>query len=222
MSKLSLPRSSCIHSTFRLLAFRLFRAAALIALCLVGLIALPSTAEAQNLIKRPGAHNRYSFELEPQLVVRTAGPRWGNYYCDAYYDGPGRDCRYGYGGYGGWMGVGPGVRVNIPFMHNGPIDSINNNIGISFGASTTFHGYRGYHATVLNLPVAFQWNFYFTDVISVIGEAGLNTPVSFWRGGSHFGVEPLIQGGGRFQWDSVGIIVRVGWPLLSVGANFQF
>lgn len=193
-------------------------ALALSFICAVG-VALPSTAQAENLIKQPGAHNEYSFEIEPQLVLRTAGPRWGNYYCD----GRGRnDCRYGYGGYGGWTGVGPGVRVNIPFMHNGPIDSINNNIGISFGGSLTFHGYYGNRATVLNLPVAFQWNFYFTDVISVLGEAGLNTPLTFWNGGSHFGVEPLIQGGGRFQWDKVGIIVRVGWPLLSVGANFQF
>lgn len=191
----------------------------------MSLLALPRSAQAENLITQPGAHNEYSFEIEPQLVLRTAGPRWGNYYCDRYYDepGPGRgDCRYGYGGYGGWAGVGPGVRVNIPFMHNGPIDSINNNIGISFGGSLTFHGYAGYRATVLNLPVAFQWNFYFTDVISVLGEAGLNTPVTFWNGGSHFGVEPLMQGGGRFQWEKVGIIVRVGWPLLSVGANFQF
>lgn len=197
-------------------------AASLAFVCAVG-VALPGTAQAENLITRPGDHNEYKFEIEPQLVIRTAGPRWGNYYCDRYYDGPGRgDCRYGYGGYGGWMGVGPGVRVNIPFMHNGPIESINNNIGISFGGSLTFHGYYGYNATVLNLPVAFQWNFYFTEIISVIGEAGLNTPVTFWNGGSHLGVEPLIQGGGRFQWDKVGIIVRVGWPLLSVGANFQF
>jgi hypothetical protein len=104
-------------------------------------------------------------------------------------------------------------------MHNGPITELNNNIGISFGGSTTFHGYRGYNAMVLNLPVAFQWNFYFTDVISVIGEAGLNTPLTFYRGYTDFSIEPLIQGGGRFQWGKVGIVVRVGWPLLSAGSR---
>ncbi len=175
-----------------------------------GLFTLPDTARAENLIKQPGAHNQYDWELEPQLVIRTTGWYYGGRY----------DRRYR--GYGGWTGVGPGVRVNIPFMHNGPIDEINNNIGISFGGSTTFHGYAGGSAMVLNLPIAFQWNFYFTDIISVIGEAGLNTPISFFRGGPYFGVEPLVQGGGRFQFSKVGIVVRVGWPLLSVGANFQF
>jgi hypothetical protein len=172
------------------------------------LVSLPGTAQAENLIKRPGAHNHYDWELEPQLVLRTSAP----------YGGRGR---YGYRG--GWTGFGPGVRVNIPFMHNGPIDEINNNIGISFGASTTFHPvYRGRDAVVLNIPVAFQWNFYFTDIISVLGEAGLNTPLTFYGGYTHFTVEPLIQGGGRFQFGKVGILVRVGWPLLSVGANIQF
>lgn len=184
---------------------------------------LPRAARAENLITSPGDHNEYKFELEPQLVIRTAGPRWGGYYCDRWDDPrrrPDPDCRsYGYGGF---TGVGPGLRVSIPFMHNGPIDSINNNIGISFGGSLTFHGYQGLHATVLNLPVAFQWNFYFTEIISVLGEAGLNTPITFWPGGSHFTVEPLIQGGGRFQFGKVGVLVRVGWPLLSVGANIQF
>jgi hypothetical protein len=172
------------------------------------LISSPTSAHAENLITQPGAHNNYKWELEPQLVLRTHAPYYG-------YGG-----RWGYRYYG-YAGVGPGVRVNIPFMHNGPIDSINNNIGISFGASTTFHG-PGSEVVVLNLPVAFQWNFYFTDIISVIGETGLNTPMTFWPGGTSFRIEPLIQGGGRFQFSKVGVVVRVGWPLLSVGANFQF
>jgi hypothetical protein len=187
----------------------LTRALATLFLSALGVLGAPSTARAENLITHPGDHNQYTFEVEPQLVLRTSAP---------YYDG----CCGRYRGYGGWAGVGPGVRFNIPFMHNGPISEINNNIGISFGASTTFHGYRGYSAMVLNLPVAFQWNFYFTEIISVIGEAGLNTPVTFAGGYTNFSVEPLMQGGGRFQFEKVGIVVRVGWPLLSVGANFQF
>lgn len=191
----------------------LLRSLATLFVSVLGIFAIPGTAHAENLITQPGAHNQYSFEIEPQLVLRTSAP-----YYRGYYD----DYRGRYRGYGGWAGVGPGVRVNIPFMHNGPISEINNNIGISFGASTTFHGYRGYGAMVLNLPVAFQWNFYFTDIISVLGEAGLNTPLTFARGYTDFSIEPLIQGGGRFQFGKVGILVRVGWPLLSVGANIQF
>lgn len=175
-------------------------------------LSAPTDASAENLIKRPGAHNRYSFEIEPQLAYRFATP-----YNNGYYGWNG-----GYYGYNS-DGIGPGVRVNIPFMHNGPIDQINNNIGISFGGALTFHGINGYsNAAVLNIPVAFQWNFYFTDIISVLGEAGLNTPITFWNGRTRFNVEPLFQGGGRFQFGKVGVIVRVGYPMVSVGANFQF
>ncbi len=163
-------------------------------------------APASGVIKQPGNHNAYSFELEPQLAVRTHVP-----------------CCY-YGTYYGWSGFGPGLRVAIPFMHNGPVQEINNNIGISFGGALTFHGNNSLNtgATVLNLPVAFQWNFYFTEIVSAFGEVGLNTPITFGRGYSQFNVEPLIAGGGRFQWNKVGVVVRIGYPLFSVGANFQF
>ena len=179
---------------------------------ILAIAAAPQDASAENLIKRPGAHNRYSFELEPQLVYRSSTP-WRN------WNG------YNYGGIGD--GIGPGLRVSIPFMHNGPIDTINNNIGISFGGALTWHSCcNGIDAFVLNIPVAFQWNFYFTDIISVLGEVGVNTPLSFYGQGAgnrvEFDVEPLFQGGGRFQFGKVGVLVRLGWPMLSVGANIQF
>lgn len=179
----SMKQLKQFNSTFHraLLAFTL----------LVGALSLAPAAQAENLIKQPGAHNRYAFELEPHL----------------YY-------RYGRG----WNAVGPGVRAAIPFMHNGPIDTINNNIAISFGADIAFHSNSD---AVIDIPVAFQWNFYFTDVISVLGEVGLVS--SIWTGpGSDFDVDPLFQGGGRFQFGKVGILVRVGYPALTVGANFQF
>jgi hypothetical protein len=151
----------------------------------------PSTASAsENLIKRPGAHNRYSVELEPHLSLY-------------------------YGDWSNRVEGGPGVRVAIPFMHNGPIDTINNNIGISFGADTYFPG----GAFVMRIPVAFQWNFYFTDIISVLGEVGLSTSFGdlpdLW-------FDPIMSGGGRFQFGKVGVVVRVGYPEMTVGANFQF
>ncbi len=155
-------------------------------------LAAPSAAQAaENLIKQPGAHNRYSFELEPHLYFRYAR---------------------------GADGFGPGVRAAIPFMHNGPIETINNNIGISFGLDLPYYGIA--NAFLIDLPVAFQWNFYFTDVISVIGEAGLVT--SIFTPSGYVDVDPLFQGGGRFQFGKVGLLVRVGYPGLSVGANFQF
>lgn len=163
----------------------------------------PNDAWAAGTIKQPGNHNHYAWELEPQLVFRTNIPYWDN------------------GNNGNWSGVGPGVRVSIPLTHNGPIDTINNNIAISFGGAMTWHGNNS-NVTVLSIPVAFQWNFYLTEIISVLGEAGLNTPITFGNGTSNFNVEPLFQGGGRFQWDKVGVLVRIGYPSFSVGANFQF
>lgn len=163
-------------------------------------------ANAQNLIKRPGAHNKYSVEIEPQFAISWAGHNHpydnGNYY---------------------YNGFGPGVRFSIPFMHNGPITNLNNNIGINFGINTFFYDSRyGDHPVAFAMPVAFQWNFYFTDIISVLGEVGFSANVVTSRDYTAFYADPVFQGGGRFQFGKVGVIVRVGYPMLTVGANFQF
>lgn len=167
---------------------RICRVAATLSIALF--VLLPATeARAENLIRHPGAHPQYAFEIEPHLYFR----------------------------YGRDDGAGPGVRASIPFMHNGPIDTINNNIGITFGADLPF--YRG--GALLDVPVAFQWNFYFTDIISVAGEAGFVS--SFWTGpGGGFDLDPLFQGAGRFQFGKAGLLIRVGYPGVSIGANFQF
>jgi len=148
-------------------------------------------ANATNLIRRPGAHNHYYLEIEPHLNL------------------------YGYGR--NRIDVGPGVRFSIPFMHNGPIDSINNNLAITFGIDTYFpSGSFG-----VTFPVAAQWNFYFTEIISVLGEVGFVLNAGNFA--PTFNVfEPYIQGGGRFQFNKVGVLVRIGYPSFSVGANFQF
>lgn len=151
----------------------------------------PRTARAENLIRRPGAHNHYSLEIEPHL----------NLY-----------------GYGGKAQVGPGVRFSIPFMHNGPIDTINNNMAITFGMDLYFPS-GGYGVAI---PVAAQWDFYFTDIVSVLGEVGLIANFGSYSGFSVDPLNPYIQGGGRFQFGKVGVLVRAGWPSFSVGANFQF
>jgi hypothetical protein len=152
----------------------------------------PFDAGATNLIRRPGSHNAYSFEIEPHLNV------------------------YGFGSHDN-ADVGVGVRASIPFMHNGPIRSINNNLAISFGVDTYFP--KG--AFGVSLPVAAQWNFYFTEIISVLGEVGIIG--NFGNYAPSFNVlDPYIQGGGRFQFGKVGVLVRIGYPSFSVGANFQF
>jgi hypothetical protein len=166
----------------------------------------PSTARAEGVIKQPGQHNQYSFELEPQLAISWWDYGW-------YGRCPG--CRYG--GWGG--GIGPGIRASIPFMHNGPIDTINNNIGINFGIDTLFYGSGGLG---IHAPVSFQWNFYFTEIISVLGEVGLSLNSYHFDGGSWFAPGFVAQGGGRFQFGKVGVLVRIGVPMFTVGANIQF
>jgi len=135
-------------------------------LALLALTALPQLAEAQSVIKQPGNHPDYSVELEPHFLFQ-----WTS-----------RD--------GADDGFGPGVRVNIPFLRNGPIKTINNNMAIGVGLDLSFgDGYRGWcygnrydknwwlrddncSVTEVWLPVVLQWNFFLTKVISVFGEPG--------------------------------------------------
>ncbi|MGE0328841.1 MAG: hypothetical protein AB7K71_37060 [Polyangiaceae bacterium] len=203
-----------------------------IAACTVAsaVFALPSLASAESVIKRPGAHPKYDFELEPHLVFQWDN-RWGSD-----------------------DGFGPGARFNIPFLDNGPISSINNNMAIGVGLDLTFGSNdcgwywrdRGvpwddrYDCSVTEVwvPVVLQWNFFLTDIISVFGEPGLafahrsydwhwycnnvNGEVCDYSG-TRNDLEFVFWGGARFQFsDTVGLTVRLGSPYVSIGANFLF
>jgi hypothetical protein len=69
-----------------------------------------TNANARPVIKKPGAHPEYVVELEPHFLLDWA-------------DIPGPNGE----------GLGVGLRVSIPLFHNGPIDTINNNMAIGFG-----------------------------------------------------------------------------------------
>ncbi|MBK8999753.1 MAG: hypothetical protein IPM35_28890 [Myxococcales bacterium] len=183
-------------------------------------LALPALASAQ--IKQPGAHPKYSVELEPHLVID-----WGNH-------GPGDD-----------EALGVGLRATIPFLDNGPISKINNNMGIGFGLDWAHNGdacgrwrwgNRYWNDScsydVIMLPVVVQWNFWLTPIISVFGEAGLEIEHTRWEWDncpwgndckdSDTDVEPVFWGGGRFLFgkgSNVGGVVRLGWPYLSLGVG---
>src|SRR5262245_35654415 len=69
----------------------------------------PLSAQAQT-ITQPGQHPNYAVEIEPHFDVdweQTPG------FADE--------------------GYGLGLRATIPFLDNGPISRINNNMGIGFG-----------------------------------------------------------------------------------------
>jgi hypothetical protein len=193
---------------------------------------LPRLAAAQ-VIKQPGAHPHYSFELEPHLTVQWDG------------GGP---------AYFGREGVGLGLRASIPLFHNGPIDTINNNMAITFGLDWVHFGYDraracrdirdfycdgDYSANAFWLPVALQWNFFVHKRISVFGEVGLailhetwswarpcaGTPNGFcdYRDSDTSLVNFVFYPGARFMVsDTIGFTVRLGYPHLTLGASFLF
>jgi hypothetical protein len=193
----------------------------------LGALWVAPAANAQSIIKHPGAHPNYVLELDPHLLAQYS--------------------RLPYGG----DGYGLGLRLSIPFVQNGPVPSINNNIGISFGidwASFGDHGAcNGYGnpdffrddcgATNIWFPVTAQWNFFLTPIISVFGEFGLAGRYERWwytgpcnNGGdcsyhtSDFDpFEPVFWAGGRFLFGRMaGLTVRLGWPYISVGASILF
>lgn len=94
-------------------------------------------------------------------------------------------------------GFGPGVRVNIPFLDNGPIDTINNNMAIGFGFDWAHYSdacnFRGFGfgfddaydinctGNVFLVPGTLQWNFFLTPRISVFGEPGFALAHYSWK-----------------------------------------
>lgn len=197
-------------------------------------VALATTdARAAGIIRNPGDHPKYGVELEPHGLLR-----WNTYY---YGD----------------TGFGLGFHAVIPLMDNGPIQKINNNMGIGFGFDWAHYsenycfGYgpffvRGVPANAgcsaygnaFMFPVFMQWNFFLTEIVSVYGEAGFGISdetygfnnyylgacpvgVDCSTSGSHLEAFPYFEGGGRFLFgDTVGLMVRIGYPLLTVGAVF--
>jgi hypothetical protein len=176
-------------------------------------------------IKEPGQHPMYSVEIDPHLLFQYGDRATGK------------------------QGLGLGVRASIPFVHNGPVPSINNNIGLSFGADLAFFGgdeicrRRGVQffaddcsAWNLWFPATAQWNFFLTPVVSVFGELGIAIQHQRWsfEGSCSDGpcsaseantdVEPTAFAGGRFLvfGRRAGLTVRLGWPYMSVGGVMLF
>ncbi len=179
---------------------------------------------AQSIIKQPGNHVLYSVDLEPHAVFG-----WDDHY-------------YG----GGAFGLG--MRATIPFLRNGPVSTINNDMGIGFGLDWVTRGNcnRGYYyydrrndfyfdcsAYAIYLPVVVQWNFYITDIITVFGEPGFAIRYAHvgWtlpdvngipRDYSDGYTDPIfvMSGGAKFMFGrTVGLNVRAGYPYFTVGAS---
>jgi hypothetical protein len=181
-----------------------------------------STANAETIIRYPGQHPQYVVELEPHLALD---------WLDTHYAG---------------SGIGPGMHAAIPIMHQGPITTINNNMAIKLGLDLTFGGGCNYYwdrraypygngcnSTSFLVPVALQWNFYITDIITTFGEVGMAIRYVRWSydcGGSinaycpdsHGEMDPIFYPavGAKFMFGrTVGLTVRMGYPHFTLGAS---
>lgn len=171
-------------------------------------VLLVSEVHAQ--IRSAGAHRNYSVELEPHGLVK-----W-----DVE---PGNEA-----------GLGFGFRAMIPIMQNGPVTTINNSLAVGFGLDwayaneTVYHGrprYDDCDAHNITVPLVVQWNFYFTEVVSLFVETGLGVMYETWENDTHHddNVEPdfIFLVGPRFTVaDTVAIVLRIGWPTFSLGVSF--
>ncbi|MBN2192302.1 MAG: hypothetical protein JW751_05755 [Polyangiaceae bacterium] len=194
----------------------------------LALFSVAPALQAQAIIEQPGNHPDYAVELDPHLVLQHGEtPVW--------YD----------------TGIGVGLRATIPFL-DGPITTINNSMGISFGGDWAHFGDdncddyyywrdsdRNYswdhrcNGNAFVFPVALQWNFWLTDIISVFGEPGLAVGYYRWEGwcwygdtwgdcdGDHTRVMVDIAAGARFLFgERIGMTVRLGYPSITLGATF--
>jgi hypothetical protein len=206
---------------------------AVLSLIVAASLGTAHAARADDTIKRPGDHPKYSVELEPHGIIGWNANWYGT-------------------------GLGLGGRVSI-FLTDGFVKTINNSVAIGLGVDWAhysgtncvydprFPGYcygYGYYgnADFLQFPVVMQWNFYVAQRWSVFAEPGLY----IWHGiysapnypcngpglppcggylgyyGNDTGVGFAGWVGGRFYIsDSVTLTMRLGYPdLLTIGVSF--
>jgi hypothetical protein len=137
-------------------------------------------AHAESIIRHPGLHPIYSFEAEPHALF------------DPFFDPE----------------PGIGFRGTVVIVDNGFVKSINNSVGIGFGADWT--------KSAIRVPVVMQWNFFLSRDWSVFGEPGF--VVRTGRRGHFY---PSMYVGGRYHFnDTIALTLRAGFPSFSVGVSF--
>lgn len=186
---------------------------------LVAALAVAGPAAAD--IKSPNDHPDYKLELEPQLLF-------------TFIDED---------------GIGLGLRGTVELGDPAFIPDLNNTVGITFGFGWVNGGddyCRGgfcydWDRDFFFLPVAAQWNFWFTEHWSAFAELGLAlqffdgdddavfcNPDGCFRAGDFdddddIDIDPLVMVGGRFNFnENVALTLRLGYPTASFGVSIFF
>ncbi|HEY1960202.1 MAG TPA: hypothetical protein VGH28_31550 [Polyangiaceae bacterium] len=165
------------------------------------LLASSSAFAEDSILKQPGQHPDYFAELEVHGLV-------------AYGGGPLLIGRYPL------VGFGPGFHANFRILKNGFIPSLNDNVAIGVGAELVFDTDNAVH---LVTPIFLQWNFWITKHWSVLGEPGVAIafPLSTPRGPEPVFLTPALSVGARYNFnDHVTLLMRLGFPVSSVGVSF--
>lgn len=125
-----------------------------------------------------------------------------------------------------------GFRVNVPLVSNGFIPNLNNAIFLSVGADLYWGRYvdagQDERGVGFGIPLAFHWEFFFTDALSAFGEFGLNIyfPPSWIDGGDlvdDAGGWVIAAVGGRWKFaPHAALTVRAGTPYTTVGLTISF
>jgi hypothetical protein len=113
--------------------------------------------------------------------------------------------------------IGFGVRVDIPIVPDGLLESARDDLAVTVGADLLFDDGDVW----VGIPVALQWNFYIQREWSVFPELGL---ALLFGEGKHddVHVDPLLAVGGRYHFSARNaLVLRVGWPIgLQFGITF--
>jgi len=171
----------------------------------LGLLTVAPVANAQTVVVRERVY--YPIEIEPHFTF-------------------GDENVYGATGFGG------GLRVGVP-LAVGHLGRIPENLAISFGGDIVHYDdcYNGNNcsANYLMFPVAAQWNLGFVRHFSLLLEGGAyvykgwigNNCVDGCGNPSDFGILPTFAVGGRFHLhDNVALLLRLGYPMSTIGVSF--